>query len=169
MELGFAQQSAAFIYSILLGAALGVFYGCLKFIRAAFRLKNVLTAALDILFMLVSSLSLFLLSLGYLSGEVRVYMILGALAGFLLFRLTIGRFLSKIYNPVICVIYSLLNRICLKIKIYAKKLLKIIHKLLYNVNNRRQRINKPDKRTKGEYEEQKAKNKKGFGKFNQVR
>ena len=63
MELSAAQQTAAFLWSIPLGAALGVLYGVFKFSRFAFRLGKAATVLLDVCFMLVCSVCVFLLSL----------------------------------------------------------------------------------------------------------
>lgn len=132
MELTFAQQTTAFLWSIALGVFLGIFYGLLKIIRISASSGKALTVSLDIIFMLVSALSLFMLSLAYLLGFVRIYMFLGSLIGFLLYRITFGAAFSKLCTPIIRFVKKTLRIIFIYFKKIAKSLLKIAHKILYN-------------------------------------
>ena len=66
-------------------------YGALKFLRFCFSFGKAATFVCDVLFMLTSAVALFMFSLGFLNGAVRVYVLLGALTGFLTLRLTVGR------------------------------------------------------------------------------
>ena len=136
MEQSFAVQSTAFLYSIPLGAALGVVYGAFALLRHALNLKKGGIIALDIAFMLICALSIFYFSLGYLDGYIRVYVISGAALGFFIYRLTIGRLLQRILNPILSWIKRIIVAIFTKIKLIAKKLLKIGYHILYNVVGR---------------------------------
>ncbi len=79
MEIDFYVQSQAFMYSLLLGAALGILYGAFKFIRTAFLSTKPAVIISDIAFMIVASLALFFYSLAMLYGYVRIYVVFGAL------------------------------------------------------------------------------------------
>ena len=136
MELSFAQQSTAFLYSVPLGASLGVIYGIIKLLRASLTPKKHTVIALDIAFMLLCSLSIFFFSLGMLDGYIRIYVIIGAMFGFFIYRLTIGKLLQRLLDPIIAVIKRIIVSIFTKIKIFAKKLLKIGCEILYNICGR---------------------------------
>lgn len=136
MELSFEQQSTAFLYSLPLGAALGVIYGILKLIRFALSPKKHTVIALDIAFMLLCSLSIFFYSLGMLDGYIRIYVIIGASTGFFIYRLTVGKLLQRILDPIIRVIKKIIVSIFTKIKLFTKKLLKIGYEILYNICGR---------------------------------
>lgn len=136
MELSFARQSIAFLYSIPFGAAIGVVYGVLKIIRIAFSLKKAAVITLDILFMLFCSLGVFFFSLGMLDGYIRIYVILGAMLGFFIYRLTVGKILQRILNPIILAVKKIIAAILTKFEIFAKKLLKIGYDILYNISGR---------------------------------
>ena len=136
MELSFAQQSTAFLYSIPLGAALGVIYGALALLRYTFSVKKAAVITLDILYMLCCSFCIFFFSLGYLDGYIRVYVIFGCLTGFFIYRLTIGRVLQRILKPIFRTARRIIAAILTKIKLIAKKLLKIGYHILYNVGGR---------------------------------
>ena len=77
MELDFAQQTTAFLWSIIPGIALGLIYGIIKFLRALFKIGKAGTFVLDIIFMIVFFLSVFIFSLAYIYGYIRAYVIAG--------------------------------------------------------------------------------------------
>lgn len=163
MELTFAQQSVAFGYSFILGLFLAVIYGALKFLRYAFSLGKATVVILDILFMLVWAMSVFFFSLAYLMGFIRVHVIAGSFTGFLLYRLTVGRLIFKIYSPLIRFLRKFLKKTSLKLKIFAKYLLKIVGHILYNIINKLQWFNNRKHEKRKKHEVKKAKNKKGSG------
>ena len=159
VELTFAQQSEAFARSVLLGVFIAVFYGILKLIRFTFSFKTKGTVVCDVLFMLVWSLAVFYFSLAYLSGYIRLYIILGTFAGFLLYRMLLGRLFCRIYTPLIVLFRVLLNKICYILKIITKKLLKFAYRIMYNIFSKKDTLLKNGKNNKkrknNEYEKRK--------------
>lgn len=137
MELTFAQQSVAFLYSLLLGVGFGIFYAPFKMFRLAFCSKKSSVIAVDIFFMLCVSVVIYYFSLVFIMGYVRIYVFAGCLIGFLAYRLTLGALFSKIYVPIISFVKKITNKIVLKLKNFTKKLLKITRNILYNIINRR--------------------------------
>lgn len=109
-------------------------YGVFKIFRTAFSPGKIALILLDVLFMIMSALSLFMFSLAYLLGFVRVYIILGALIGFLAYRFTLETIFSKLYCPIIKFIGKVIRIFCNYFKKIAKSLLKITHIILYNKN-----------------------------------
>lgn len=136
MEIDFYIQSQAFWYSLLLGAGLGVLYGVFRLIRIAFLCSKAGVIAADIAFMLISSLALFFYSLVTLYGYVRIYVVFGALCGFLIYRFSLGKLFSRIYCPIIKGIKSILIKFKTKFKKFTEKLLKNSNKILYNMGNK---------------------------------
>ena len=121
-------------------------YGVFKMFRTAFSPGKIALILLDVLFMIISALSLFMFSLAYLLGFVRIYIILGALIGFLAYRSTLGMIFSKLYCPIIKFIGKVIRIFCNYFKKIAKSLLKIAHKILYNKDDElRFFSNKPKK------------------------
>lgn len=137
MELTFAQQSVAFLYSLLLGVGFGIFYAPFKMFRLAFCSKKSSVIAVDIFFMLCVSVVIYYFSLVFIMGYVRIYVFAGCLIGFLAYRLTLGVLFSKIYVPIISFVKKITNKIVLKLKNFTKKLLKITRNILYNIIKRR--------------------------------
>lgn len=136
MELTFAQQSEAFIYSLILGVGFGIIYAPFKMFRLAFCLKKSSIIAVDIIYMLCVSIIIYYFSLVFIMGYVRIYIFAGSLLGFLAYRLTLGRVFSRIYVPVIKFLKRIINKIMHKLKKFTKKLLKITRDILYNIINR---------------------------------
>lgn len=147
MELTFAQQSTAFLWSIILGIALGVVYGVFRFIRTALDFRKAATVISDIIYMLTVFSAIFFFSIAYLMGYIRVYVFIGAVVGFLAYRVSIGQLISKIYSPVILFLRKFSKNIHLKIKKIAKKLLKNIYNILYNDINKRRIFGSKPKNT----------------------
>lgn len=136
MELSFAQQTAAFGWSILLGIGLALFYGVLKFLRVLFAFGKAAVIVVDVIFMLVWALAAFYFSLAFLSGYIRLYVFFGSFIGFAAYRLFPGRLLGRIYCTLIGALKAIFHKICIKVKLFAKYLLKIAGKLLYNKNSK---------------------------------
>ena len=98
MEIDFYIQSQAFLYSLLFGVGLGMLYGIFKFIRVAFLSTKTAVIIADIIFMLIASVALFLYSLAMLYGYVRIYIVFGALCGFLAYRFSLFLYPSIFSN-----------------------------------------------------------------------
>jgi spore cortex biosynthesis protein YabQ len=136
MEIDFYVQSQAFLYSILLGVALGILYGSFKFIRTAFLSTKPAVIISDIAFMIVASLALFFYSLAMLYGYVRIYVVFGALCGFAAYRFSLGKLISRIYCPIINALNVVNKKIRTKFKKITEKLLKIGNNILYNIDKK---------------------------------
>jgi len=168
LELNFYQQSIAFLWSIPLGIVIGILYGIIKFIRIAFNFRKTSTIISDVAFMLISTVAIYLFSIAYIQGLVRIYVFIGCIIGFLIYRLSIGRLIARIYSPIIVFVSKIIYVIMSKFKKIAKKLLKNIHSILYNVSSKRvifrKRLQKAtnDKRDIDFNEGKKAKRKKSF-------
>ena len=131
MEIDFYIQSQAFLYSLLFGVGLGMLYGIIKFIRVAFLSTKTAVIIADI-----ASVALFLYSLAMLYGYVRIYIVFGALCGFLAYRFSLGKLISRIYCPIINAINVIIQKIKTKFKKITKKLLKSSNNILYNMSKK---------------------------------
>ena len=139
MELSFPEQSAAFLWSLVLGVLLGVVYGGFRLVRVTFSLRRAAVFILDFLFMLLAAAAIFLFCIGMMRGYVRSYVLLGAAFGFFAYRLTLGRLFCMIYHPILVKSKKIMHKISGKMKKITKKLLKIAAKLLYNESGKKYR------------------------------
>lgn len=132
MELTFAQQSTAFLCSLVFGAAAGLLYDIFKIIRMTLCKGKASVFVTDFLYVFIVSLNLFIFSVAYMLGFFRVFVTVGSFLGFAVCRLTLGRLLSLVYCPMIRFTESVCVKISQKIKKNLKKLLKNSNNILYN-------------------------------------
>ena len=125
MELTFAQQSTAFLCSLVFGAAAGLLYDIFKIIRMTLCKGKASVFVTDFLYVFIVSLNLFIFSVAYMLGFFRVFVTVGSF-------LTLGRLLSLVYCPMIRFTESVCVKISRKIKKNLKKLLKNSNNILYN-------------------------------------
>ena len=92
MDIKLSTQLAQAAISVLWGAGLGLYYDFLRLPRLLFP-GRVSTAVCDMFFCFGALLGLFILGLGPGEGQLRLFMCLFTLAGFVLWRLAPGHFL----------------------------------------------------------------------------
>ena len=126
-----SHQAGLFLMSVLLGAILGVVYDVFRAFRIVFppARKSGAVFVQDILFWIIYGAAVFCYSTLAARGEIRFFVFLGSLAGFVLYILTIGNFiigvlrwifdafygvLRKVYSVTIEPIVNLLRRKCQK-------------------------------------------------------
>jgi hypothetical protein len=87
-----SQQAELFLLSVLLGAGLGVIYDAFRLLRAVFLTarKNVAVHIADFIYVLFYAFCIFIYSMVCCRGEVRLYIVIGSICGFILEILTIG-------------------------------------------------------------------------------
>ena len=99
-----AEEMRILLYSLLPGVLLSVLYDVVRLVRMQFRCHKAVTFALDMLFMLLSSLCFFVFSVMWVRGQLRFFVVCGFAIGFALWHFTLG-------NAVVFVLNFLLNRL----------------------------------------------------------
>ena len=87
-------QSAAFLLMLACGLRLGLTWDFFRLLRRLFQPGFALSLALDLLFGAAAAVVLCASLLRALEGELRLYALMGALCGFLLYGATLSRLLS---------------------------------------------------------------------------
>lgn len=95
MILSMSSQAADFLASALGGFAVGVFFDLFRVLRKALRHKTAVTTAQDGFFWITSTLLMFYLFLQINDGEMRFYLLLGAMLGTVLYFASLSRPLTK--------------------------------------------------------------------------
>jgi hypothetical protein len=129
MEIYETFHFIVFLYSLLWGALVYLLYELFRCIRILFNNKFTVTVVCDLLFMINSALIVFVFSLTYNFGEIRIYMLIGFSASFILLRLTVGRVFTIVF-------LNLIRKIFLFFKKLMAKLLKSVLYLVYNLINK---------------------------------
>ena len=141
--------------SVVFGIILCLVYDVFRALRKTVSHTITLTFFEDLLFSFLAAVTTFLFLLSTTNGEIRGYVLLGAVFGFILSRLTISRifcFLLKLVFSRLNLIFCYVNKIfysgfdvmekkileiCKKSGKTVKKLLKIPRDLLYTKGNRK--------------------------------
>lgn len=160
-EINVGNQFLTFIYSLILGGLLCPSYDFIRAIRKSGFNSFIAVFFTDIIFWIISAFITFIFLISRTNGEIRGYVLIGILAGFVIFRLTFSRFvflsftlafklIVKFHIKFTCffnTIYGKIEAVFRKIGVSTakflkrtlksiKKLLKIRHKVLYtNKNN----------------------------------
>lgn len=100
-EINLGFQILSFIYSIFLGMIFSFFYDVIKSIRLTLKLSSIIVFIYDILFFIIISVFTFIYYMSVTDGEIRYYILLGLLLGFIVFRLTISKLLIYILTNIL--------------------------------------------------------------------
>lgn len=128
-------QTNSFLYAMALGAVLSVLYDVFRIIRVAFGGKKTAVFIEDLVFSLLALVLTFVFVIVFNNGELRFFVLIGELLGFVICHYTVGRiiigfsraiinsikwFFKLIFTPII----KVLKKIPPKTKEIKKKLLK---------------------------------------------
>ena len=85
MEIYLTEQAAIFFNALLLGAILGLIYDFFRITRLAFIMPSILVLIEDLLFFLLSSIILFNYLLESSHGQIRYFILIGVVLGWVLY------------------------------------------------------------------------------------
>lgn len=94
MEVYFSQQAAAFLWSVVLGGALGAVYDWFRIGRILWEKGGVSVFLEDLVFSLLAAVATAFCFTFTNYGQVRLFLLLGEGLGFLLYRNTLGVFVA---------------------------------------------------------------------------
>jgi len=89
-------QAATFLLTVGLGFAFGIFYDIFRCLRRIFKLKVLFGAVLDMFFWLAVTAALFFFLLYINFGQLRMFVFLGLLIGFVLHLCTLSPFVLRL-------------------------------------------------------------------------
>jgi len=106
-EINSNLQILSFLYSVLTGGIFCFIYDLFKSLRSKLKFSAVSVFFQDIFYSAIISVIAFCFFLIFVNGEIRSYILLGFLIGFLIFRATI----SKITLPLFKFIFGLILKV----------------------------------------------------------
>lgn len=89
------NQFLMVLYSLMLGAFLGIFYDIFRILRLLINPKNLSVFIQDIIYFLISGFVTFVFVLIMNSGESRFYILAGEALGWILYHVSLGDFIYK--------------------------------------------------------------------------
>ncbi len=134
MWFSLSEQTAYFLWSIVLGAFAAAVYDIVCAVRVFLRAGKFHVIISDILFFILCGILTSLFALPFNKGSVRVFIIFGEAIGFLCYRLTLGRFVGRFYGIMSKGITWILRKICEMLKKFFDLLLKTASFVVYNVS-----------------------------------
>lgn len=97
MQFFLSQQVTIFLFAIFAGVVIGIINEPFRFLRySGFNSKSDIFIQ-DVVFMAISAFITYFFALCYNKGDVRFFVLIGELCGFLLFRYTIGLLTGKLF------------------------------------------------------------------------
>lgn len=133
MGISLSAQTAYFLWSLVLGVALGMLYDVIRAARMVLRAGKIHVLISDIVFFTVCGVITSLFSLPFNKGDVRAFILFGEAVGFLTYRITLGSIMGKVYAFLARKIRSFVQKIRKILQIFFNYLLKSIAFVLYNV------------------------------------
>lgn len=120
------EEAKLFLLSVIMGGVFGVVFDVFRALRVIFPiLKGTIpTMICDALYIIICAAGIFLFSLIFARGEVRLYYVLGAVPGFVIYMLTAGTVIMGIIRSIFGTVYSLISRL---FKALAGKINAVLH------------------------------------------
>lgn len=96
--VGVMNELKLFGLAVLIGAVIGAVYDILRVLRITFPHRFAAVFAEDLIFTLFFGMVYFCFSVEMLEGELRLYILVGMLAGFTIYLLSLGRIISGVFR-----------------------------------------------------------------------
>ena len=109
--LSLAQQTKGFLLSLGFGFIMGIFYDLFRIIRISISKGRAAIIVSDILYCIFLCFSTFLFCLTVNEGEVRIYLLLGAGAGFFVYYFSLGVIVFSFSERIIGFIKKIIKAI----------------------------------------------------------
>ena len=134
-EISILGQADSLIFSVFLGIAISLCYDALRAQRRIFGTKTLLCFFGDVFFCFACAIVFFLHLLVFTNGEVRGFVFLAALGGFILCRLTLSRIFIVLMTGFFNLIFVILKKFGVVFKwvgIFFKKIGQLFKKISKN-------------------------------------
>ena len=143
-----SEHTSLFLLSVVMGAALGVVYDCFRVFRILFppASKSKAVAAEDIIFWLIYGFCIFCYAAAFGRGQIRFFIVLGSLTGFILYIVTVGNFITGIIRRIVTAVYKILHKVYFvvirppvkSVKVICQKMWHFFVQIYKNLGNRKE-------------------------------
>lgn len=96
-----SEQMMLFLWSVVIGAGLGVVYELFRIVRLTFPHGSVAVFFEDVLFSLIWGFVMFVFVMEFGRGNLRFFYIIGNAVGFILYLVTLGNIVNRIMRGII--------------------------------------------------------------------
>lgn len=133
-SLSLAQQTKSFLLSLGMGFLLGIIYDLIRIIRISISKNKTGVILSDLFFCAVACMGTFLFCLTVNEGEIRLFLVLGEIAGFFTYYFSLGviifsysekiiTFIKRLTRSILRIILFPFNWVLEKLKSLFKKII----------------------------------------------
>lgn len=124
------NQALLFLIFSLNGVIIGLLFDFFRILRKSFKTSNLVTYFQDVLFWILTGISIIYFMYNFSDGTIRLFMIIGLIMGFMLYIFTISAYIIKILVFTIELIKLFIIRIIKIIYIPIKFINVLFHKTI---------------------------------------
>ena len=125
------NQAYLFLIFTLDGLLIGLFFDFFRILRKSFKTINLITYIEDILFWILTGISIIFCMYQFSGGTLRLFMFLGLGFGLILYMLTFSKIIIKIFVFLITTIKKIIHQIIKTIIAPFQFIYKIIDKIIF--------------------------------------
>lgn len=140
MEISVSSQTMAFLFSCLLGAGLAAVYDVFRILRIALPQPASVIAAQDFLYFLFCAGSTFFYLMTTVSGQIRLFVLVGEGIGWVLYYFTIGEMVMKAAHKVIDVVYRILRFLLAPFVYLGRRIFRLLRRLQRKAESQAKKI-----------------------------
>lgn len=122
------EQLINFIYFIATGIFLSIIFDIFRILRRSFKTSDIVTNIQDVIFGIITGLTILLSIFLFNNGELRLYIFIGFLIGIIVYMLFISKYFIKLNVTIINFIKKIINVLTKPFKILFKFIKKMFFK-----------------------------------------
>ncbi len=127
------NQSYIFFMFSLNGVLIGLLFDFFRIIRKCFKISNFITYIQDILFWILTGISIIFFMYFYSEGTIRLYLFIGMILGFFIYMLIISKYIIKLFVFIIEIMKMVFIKL---IELIVRPVKKIVKTLLLPIKIR---------------------------------
>ena len=121
------NQAFIFVLFILNGIFIGILFDFFRILRRIFKTKNIIIYIEDILFWILSGISIIFCMYNFTDGSLRLFMVIGLIVGITIYLISFSKIFIKISIIVINILKKIISFCLFPITFFLKTLLKAIN------------------------------------------
>ena len=130
MQNSISQLQTLFIFTIS-GFLIGLLFDFFRILRKSFKTSDILTYLEDFLFWFITGAYLIFIIFKFSFGELRLFMFISLIIGFIIYILTISKYFISINVKIITFFKNIIIKVCNIILIPFKFLFKILKRIIF--------------------------------------
>lgn len=125
-----SSQALLFLIFSLNGVIIGLIFDFFRILRKSFRTTNCIIYIQDILFWILTGISIIFFMYNFSEGSIRLFIFMGLILGFLLYILTISKYIIKTSVYIILLLKILIKKLLIVVYFPIRVIKTFIHKTI---------------------------------------